>query len=183
MKKADDGHIDTRKAPVFSLQHHRDVIWVCVNKGRWQRWMLISAKVKWILTLIQIVQIHCAEKSGHECIWFHFFQRCTSPATETAQGSHYGSFPSQVWRLRCSFKCSTLLRLTSQCYLFCLINVVKAEITGIPPGIIRNKSLFIRGKFSSRMCACLSHKEVIRVSVSILMPWNSILLVKSIRGG
>lgn len=63
---------------------------------------------------------------------------------------------------------SCLFVLMAQLYLFCLINVVKVGNTGIPQGIIRNKSLFIQGKFSSRMCSCLSYKEVMLISVLIL---------------
>lgn len=162
------------------------MIWACVNKRWWKRWILISAKFKWILTLIQIVQVHCTEKPRHEFIWFHSFFSCVhSLVTETAQDLGCCSFPRKVWRPGCSFKYSMpcLLRLLSQYHLFCLINVVKAEITGIPPGIIRNKSLFMQRKFSSKMCSYLSRKEVILASVSILRHWNSILFVKSIWRG
>lgn len=60
---------------------------------------------------------------------------------------------------------------------------MKAGIIGSPQGIIRNKSLFIPGKFLSKLCSCLSHKEVMLVSVSVLMSWNSLLFVESIWRG
>lgn len=60
---------------------------------------------------------------------------------------------------------------------------MKAGIIGSPQGIIRNKSLFIPGKFLSRLCSWLSHKEVMLLSVSVLMSWNSILFVESIWRG
>lgn len=63
------------------------------------------------------------------------------------------------------------------------MNIVKAGITGIPQGLIRNKSLCILGKFLGRKCSCLSHEEVTLVSVSILIHWNLVLFVESIWRG
>lgn len=48
-----------------------------------------------------------------------------------------------------------LLRLMALRYLFCLVHVVKAGITGISLGVIRTNCRFIPRKFASRMRSCL----------------------------
>lgn len=96
--------------------------------------------------ILQIAEACRGQQSGQEFVCFHSTlpRLCTVMVTEAAQDSQHRYFfvEYDVWVVPVN-GVACLLRLMVQRYLFCLMHVVGAGITGVSLVLIRTKRRFI----------------------------------------